>query len=53
MRAEAVRGLLADAGLATRRLQRVTGFGDRQPVAQNPRSHRNDRVEIVLLRGKV
>ena len=49
-RAEASRRLLEAAGLRAERVRRVTGHADRTPVAANPFTARNNRVEIVLLR---
>jgi chemotaxis protein MotB len=49
-RAQSTRRLLEAAALPARRIQRVTGFADRQPVVNNPLSPRNSRVEIILLR---
>jgi chemotaxis protein MotB len=51
-RAMAVRLLLESGGLDTVRIQRVTGFADRQLVDPNPMAVRNDRIEITLLRTK-
>lgn len=50
-RAQVFRGLLEAAGLPPRRIQRVTGYADREPVTENPMSPRNDRLEIILLRS--
>lgn len=50
-RANQARQLLQDAGLSSDRIQRVTGFADRQPVVADPLSERNNRLEIILLRG--
>lgn len=52
-RADAVRLLLVNASLDAERMQRVTGFADRQPVTGNPLSVRNNRIEIILLRSKL
>jgi len=49
-RAQAGREMLEDAGLATERMQRVTGFADRRPASSDPAAHRNNRLEVVLLR---
>ena len=49
-RAQTMRGLLEKAGLDAARLQRVTGFADRKPVAANPQAIRNNRLEVILLR---
>ncbi|MEL7150517.1 MAG: flagellar motor protein MotB [Pseudomonadota bacterium] len=50
-RANQARQLLQDAGLSSDRIQRVTGFADREPVVADPLSERNNRLEIILLRG--
>ncbi|MEJ6393008.1 flagellar motor protein MotB [Gymnodinialimonas sp. 2305UL16-5] len=50
-RAQSVRGLLEFGGLNTRRIVRVTGHADREPVVEPLISPRNDRVEIILLRN--
>ena len=49
-RADRVRRLLHDGGLQEGRVQRVSGFADRKPVAQNPMAPRNNRIELILLR---
>ena len=49
-RADRVRRMLAGTGLAPERVQRVSGFADRVPVARNPMAERNNRVELILLR---
>ncbi|MCV3269868.1 flagellar motor protein MotB [Roseobacter sinensis] len=49
-RATRTRLMLEQNGLATERMQRVTGHADREPVHRNPMATRNNRVEIVLLR---
>jgi chemotaxis protein MotB len=49
-RAQALRLALPAHGLPADRIVRVTGHADRRPVARDPLSVRNDRVEIVLLR---
>ncbi|MFU1478147.1 flagellar motor protein MotB [Roseovarius sp. C7] len=49
-RAQELRQLLEDGGLDSARIKRVTGHGDRSPVARNPMALRNNRVEIVFLR---
>ncbi len=51
-RADRTRQALIELGLDGARMQRVTGFADRQPVAQNTLSIRNNRIEIILLRNK-
>ena len=50
IQATAVRNLLEGAGMEKRRIERVTGHADREPIAQDPLSIRNNRVEIVFLR---
>lgn len=50
-RAQIFRGLLERSGLDPRRIVRVTGHADREPVTENPMSPRNERLEIILLRG--
>ncbi len=49
-RASRTRQLLESNGIASARMERVTGHADREPVHRNPMATRNDRVEIVLLR---
>jgi chemotaxis protein MotB len=49
-RANAVRGVLEEGGLASERVRRLTGHADRAPADQNPTSERNDRIEITFLR---
>ena len=49
-RATRVRLMLEESAVPSRRMQRVTGHADREPVHSNPMATRNDRVEIVLLR---
>lgn len=51
-RAQALRRLLAGAGLAEARVQRVTGFADRRPVVADPMAARNNRLEVILLRHR-
>ena len=50
-RAQRLRELVGGTGLDPKRVQRVTGFADRQPVAENPMALRNNRVELILLRS--
>ena len=51
-RAQAVKGLLTDAGFAESRIWRVTGHADRSlAVTTNPMEPRNNRIELVLLRS--
>jgi chemotaxis protein MotB len=49
-RAQITRQLLEKAGLATERMQRISGFADRKPVTSDPSAARNNRIEIILLR---
>jgi chemotaxis protein MotB len=50
-RAHIVRQMLESAGLSPARMERVTGWSDRRPSAQNPMAVRNNRFEIILLRN--
>lgn len=52
-RADSVRRLLIQNALDEHRMQRVTGFADRQPVSDNPLAIRNNRIEIILLRNRL
>lgn len=49
-RATMMRLLLEDAGIASGRIERVTGHADREPVVRNTMARRNNRIEVVLLR---
>lgn len=49
-RANAVRIMLENRGLARDRFKRQTGHADKSPMVKNPMALRNNRVEIVLLR---
>ncbi|WP_343116375.1 flagellar motor protein MotB [Ostreiculturibacter nitratireducens] len=51
-RAQRMRGMLESAGLEARRVERVTGYGDRKPALRNPMAVGNNRMELVLLRSK-
>lgn len=51
--ADAVRRALPDIGVSYDRVVRVTGHADRRPVANDPLSDRNNRIEIVVLRDTV
>lgn len=51
-RASKLRQLLGGAGLDDQRFQRVTGKADRDPAAKIPTALRNNRLELVLLRGR-
>lgn len=50
-RADSVRRLLEGAGLGPHRAARVTGHADRDPAVSDAMAARNDRIEVVLLRG--
>ncbi|MBD3785953.1 MAG: chemotaxis protein MotB [Sphingomonadales bacterium] len=50
-RAQAMRGLLEEAGFDKDKVQRVTGFADRKPAAKVAMSVRNNRLELILLRS--
>lgn len=52
-RADQIRKILEKSGVQPVRVQRVTGYADRQPAVRNPMAARNNRVEIILLRNKV
>lgn len=49
-RADRMRRMMLDGGLQDGRVQRVSGFADRKPVAHNPMAPRNNRIELILLR---
>ncbi|WP_108485447.1 flagellar motor protein MotB [Oceaniglobus ichthyenteri] len=49
-RAHVIRGLLQGSPVDEKRIQRVSGFADRELVVRNPMSVRNNRVELILLR---
>ena len=49
-RAQAMRGLIEEAGLGGARMQRVSGYSDRIAVTPNPTNPRNNRLEVILLR---
>lgn len=51
-RAEAVRAHLVGAGLDEARMARLTGHADRDPATADRTAIRNDRIEIILLRGR-
>ncbi len=50
-RAAMMRKLLETEGFSPARIQRVTGYADRDPAARNPMSVRNNRIELILLRS--
>jgi chemotaxis protein MotB len=49
-RAQAMRALLEAGGLPPRRIVRITGHADREPVTEDGMNPRNDRLEVILLR---
>ncbi len=49
-RAFAFSDLLVGYGFARDRLRRLTAYGDREPVVENPMGARNNRLELVFLR---
>ena len=49
-RADAMRILLEQSGVATARIERVTGHADREPAVKNPMAVRNNRIEVIFLR---
>ncbi|ASM74062.1 MULTISPECIES: flagellar motor protein MotB [Roseobacteraceae] len=48
--ATVMRQLLDDAGLAAGRVQRVTGYADREPATLDPMDIRNNRIKVTFLR---
>jgi chemotaxis protein MotB len=50
-RADTIRKMLEESSVPSNRIQRVTGYADRKPNLRNPMAVRNNRVEIILLRG--
>lgn len=49
-RADTIRTLLEAGGLAPGRMDRVTGHADRRLAAEDALAHRNNRIEVILLR---
>jgi chemotaxis protein MotB len=49
-KADAVRILFEKVGMKAKRIRRVTGHADREPVTRNLMAVRNDRIEIIMLR---
>ena len=49
-RAQAMRALLENDGIASARMARISGHADRKPATQDPTAIRNNRLEIILLR---
>ena len=50
-RAAQMRLLLEAGGLDPRRIARITGAGDRDPVVADATAQRNNRIEVILLRS--
>lgn len=50
-RAARMRAMLETSGFPTSRLERITGHGDSSPIMDDPLSIRNERLELILLRG--
>ncbi|WP_372922917.1 flagellar motor protein MotB [Roseovarius sp.] len=50
-RANRMRLLLEEAGVARPRMRRVTGHADRSPATRDPMSTRNNRLEVTFLRS--
>ena len=48
--ADAVRMAFEKIGVKGKRIRRVTGHADREPVLRNSMSIRNNRIEIIMLR---
>jgi chemotaxis protein MotB len=51
-RANTFRQLLQAQGMPGRRINRLTGHADKEPVVRNPMADRNNRLEVILLRRK-
>jgi chemotaxis protein MotB len=51
-RADAARRMLESGGFDPARVQRVTGFADREPAVDNRLSERNDRITFTILRRR-
>ncbi|MBY5933645.1 chemotaxis protein MotB [Tateyamaria omphalii] len=49
-RADAMRKLLKQTGVATERVTRITGHADREAAVKNPMAVRNNRIEVIFLR---
>lgn len=49
-RAFAVAKLLQGYGFEAERVRRVTAYGDRTPIVENPLAARNNRIEVIFLR---
>lgn len=48
--ADAVRQLFEEIGMDSKRIHRVTGHADREPIVNDPMSIRNNRIEVILIR---
>ena len=42
--------LFEEIGMMGKRVRRVTGHADREPVTRNVMAVRNNRIEIIMLR---
>ena len=51
-RANRMRLLLEDAGIARTRMRRITGHADRSAARADPMSPRNNRLEVTFLRSR-
>jgi len=51
-RANRMRLLLEEAGLARARIRRITGHADRSPATENPMSTLNNRLEVTFLKSR-
>lgn len=51
-RAQDLRLLLEEGGMAPARVSRVTGHADRRPAVPDPMAVRNDRFEVIFLRER-
>ncbi|MBY6201829.1 hypothetical protein KUV65_10675 [Maritalea mobilis] len=49
--AQALRRMLETGGLPARRIARLTGHADREPITDDPMEVRNDRIEVILIRN--
>jgi chemotaxis protein MotB len=50
-RADSVRRFLNTDPNMERRIARVTGHADKEPVTSDPTAPRNNRIEVILLRS--
>jgi chemotaxis protein MotB len=51
-RANRMRILLEEAGIARARMRRITGHADRSAASRDPMSPRNNRLEVIFLRSR-